>query len=77
MKHLNKHEKIDRRKAIETRAKACAETFAAHGHVCGGCDKSPLCPLMRLMREKYGPSILDRLLADPVIRQKVTLISLG
>jgi hypothetical protein len=60
------------------RATKCAnKIMAMGGRVCGGCGKEYVCPLDQMVQAKFGPSIWDRLLSDPVVRQNVTMVFLA
>lgn len=78
---MTEHErqaKIEQARArARARAEQCAESFVRRGSYCAGCPLSMICPIERLWRAKYGPSIIDTLLADPVIRQNVAVINLN
>ena len=58
-------------------AERCADTYVAHNTYCHGCPAQSYCGIDRKWREAHGPDFFAKLLADPAIRQNVTVVVLN
>ena len=75
MPHMTKEQYKD---MARQRATRCATSIVARGgRMCYGCGKEYVCPLDQMVREKFGPTLLDKIIADPVVQANVTFVYLA